>query len=329
MTKYSRGGYSIEISDEDGSLIVKAGDSLSAYSMAIHGDFKHIREYSRKNGQQSVPIADVDLIYTGETLFHEPSRPEGGIPVVGRPVPDPVLPKKPDGTYDIARIIKDHNLPATWYDPLNVMLNTARFIQSGLTMTATVFELIALSPTIGYGVALAGPALFFGACYLALKRAMNFGVACMIGRASIYGTVAWAFDHRQPPFPEMVRINIENSHLADRLDAYIAEWDKAAKDAMASCNLLCQQHKADPEAVKIMLQAIGGENEAMGPKYLAARMMLDMAYRRHGGWFGREYDRISFLSPYSWYPSDLVGSPGRYGGRPNYPQDIARDYPFV
>ncbi len=66
------GGYSVRIGN-DGSILVKPGDMLSKYSMAIHGNFNHLNEYGRKNAAgQVVPVENVNLIIAGETLYYLP-----------------------------------------------------------------------------------------------------------------------------------------------------------------------------------------------------------------------------------------------------------------
>lgn len=61
-------GYQVTV-NADRSIIVRAGDSLSKYSMAIYGDFDHVGEFWRKNGSLYVEIKDKDLIKTGEILY--------------------------------------------------------------------------------------------------------------------------------------------------------------------------------------------------------------------------------------------------------------------
>ena len=72
------GGYQVTV-NADRSIIVRAGDSLSKYSMAIYGDFDHIDEFWRKNGSLYVEIKDKDLIKTGEILYHPDQLPGEGV----------------------------------------------------------------------------------------------------------------------------------------------------------------------------------------------------------------------------------------------------------
>jgi len=88
---YAHGGYSVTVAD-DGAIAVKPGDSLSKYSMAIHHDFNHVREFGRKQAGSATigPIANINLIYAGETIYHLPTNQgKNGAP----PAPPPLLPK--------------------------------------------------------------------------------------------------------------------------------------------------------------------------------------------------------------------------------------------
>src|SRR5215470_19477982 len=78
---FTGGGYQVMV-NADRSILVKQGDSLSKYSMAIYGNFKYIDKFWRKRNGSLKRVMDEnkDLIITGESLYH----------------PDP-LPKEPPG----------------------------------------------------------------------------------------------------------------------------------------------------------------------------------------------------------------------------------------
>jgi hypothetical protein len=67
---FSGGGYQVTV-NADRSILVKQGDWLSKYTMAIWGDFKpeHIAAFKRKIGGVYRPIDNPNLIRTGETLY--------------------------------------------------------------------------------------------------------------------------------------------------------------------------------------------------------------------------------------------------------------------
>lgn len=68
---YRREGHSVTI-ERDGSIVVNHGDSISKYSMAIHGDFGHLDEFYRKENGELKRITDINRIFIGETIYHVP-----------------------------------------------------------------------------------------------------------------------------------------------------------------------------------------------------------------------------------------------------------------
>jgi hypothetical protein len=78
LYKSKDGRFQVEIA-ADGALRVKNGDWLSKYSAAIHDDYSHVHEFARKSQTgQLVPIANPNLIYPGETLYHLPTATAQG-----------------------------------------------------------------------------------------------------------------------------------------------------------------------------------------------------------------------------------------------------------
>ncbi|MFT5303306.1 MAG: hypothetical protein ACI814_004125 [Mariniblastus sp.] len=76
MYRYPKTGrtrYRVTVAD-DGAIKVKHNDSLDQYSMAIHGVPINEHEYLRVRNGQLVPVANVDLLHTHETLYHIPTR---------------------------------------------------------------------------------------------------------------------------------------------------------------------------------------------------------------------------------------------------------------
>ncbi|MCB1023471.1 MAG: hypothetical protein KDB79_03720 [Acidobacteria bacterium] len=91
--KYENGGYSVTVGP-DGAIVVKPGDSLSKYSMAIHGNFDALNEYKHRRHRPNGPITfdelqdipNINLINAGETLYHAPTMRLGSSPL---PLPPP------------------------------------------------------------------------------------------------------------------------------------------------------------------------------------------------------------------------------------------------
>lgn len=92
---FSGGGYQVTV-NADRSVVVKQGDWLSKYTMAIWGDFKdeHIRAFKRKAGGTYRDIDNPNLIRTGETLYVRAPLPgENGIGILpGENTPGGALP---------------------------------------------------------------------------------------------------------------------------------------------------------------------------------------------------------------------------------------------
>lgn len=59
--------------EDNGAIKVHPRDWLSKYAMAMYGTPLRVREFARKKDGVLNPIANLDLIYAGETLCHIPT----------------------------------------------------------------------------------------------------------------------------------------------------------------------------------------------------------------------------------------------------------------
>jgi hypothetical protein len=105
---FQGGGYQVTV-NADRSVLVKPGDWLSKYTMAIWGDFKdeHIRAFKRRIGAAYSDISNPNLIKAGEILyvrtplpgeggigiFPGEDKPGGSLPGTGQPETDPEVPR--------------------------------------------------------------------------------------------------------------------------------------------------------------------------------------------------------------------------------------------
>ncbi|TXL72922.1 hypothetical protein FHP25_23345 [Vineibacter terrae] len=94
---FEGGGYEVTI-NVDRSILVRQGDWLSKYSMAIYGDFNHIRKFKEKIGTNLYrDVPNPNLIRTGATLYHPDPLPDeapvNGTPVIGPPETEPKIPQ--------------------------------------------------------------------------------------------------------------------------------------------------------------------------------------------------------------------------------------------
>ncbi len=93
---FQGGGYDVTI-NADRSIRVRQGDWLSKYSMAVYGDFTHIRKFKEKIGTNLYrDVPNPNLIRTGATLYHPDllpgEAPGAGAPGSGGPGTDPQIP---------------------------------------------------------------------------------------------------------------------------------------------------------------------------------------------------------------------------------------------
>jgi hypothetical protein len=84
------GQHSVKIAD-DGKILVKSGDWLGKYSMAIYrGDASKVKEFGRMQATVVKPVINVNIISAGETIYHIPTydtfRTQGKKPVTSSTV---------------------------------------------------------------------------------------------------------------------------------------------------------------------------------------------------------------------------------------------------
>ena len=69
---YRTGRYSVDVGP-NGSIKVKPGDWLSKYSAAMFNTYFRVHEFGRLGSAGMAPVADPNLIFAGETIFHMPT----------------------------------------------------------------------------------------------------------------------------------------------------------------------------------------------------------------------------------------------------------------
>jgi len=316
MTTYNRRGFTVTI-DDDGSLLVKAGDMLSGYSMAIHGDFDHIHDYSRKKNGVLFPVENVDLIYAGETLWHEPSIPDR--PGPGKPrSPESALPRTPTGEPDIPRILEKYNLPYYYYDPVKALIDSGRGARAVVSLAGFFAKLGgAAFINSAFGTLLGTVA----SCY-ALWKARNYSMRHIGFRGTSYGVVSWAFEDGVIPLPEAIATSLIRSGLPDDVAVAQRGFAKAQHAVHQKLDEHVRVNGLDPALSRVAVQALGGNpkewDELTRKRYMAGTLLCGSATYYGGG--GRE--TFDILQPWSWYPND------QYVGRPTYPGDLNKRYPY-
>ncbi len=96
---FQGGGYQVTVR-ADRSIVVRQGDWLSKYSLAIYGDFDKVhidrfcKGYWKKDGTfVRQEITNKDLIRTGETLYHPDPLPGEAAGGPGQPGTQPQIPR--------------------------------------------------------------------------------------------------------------------------------------------------------------------------------------------------------------------------------------------
>ena len=305
---HNKGGYTVTIND-NGSILVKQGDSISKYSMAIHGDFNHLQEYLRSEGGMLKPIANINMIMAGETLFHQPSIPIGVSPI------QPTLP--PD--YDYEKIVRDSGLPPPYYDPAARLLKGMGHTQRGIAIIGAFAAADGAFATLfAINAGIFGPILSILGSSYALWSARNFGIKQTGMRGTTYGAVAWAFNDNGPFLPDVIKKNLRDSGLSSDISYYEGTWNTAVADSKSKLTNYCKNEGLNEDAVKLVFRAgsliFSGGSEPQS-HWLAAGMLLDVADTH----FHRSFERQTFLQPYSLYPTDT-------NKKPAYPPNIAIRY---
>src|SRR5688572_21156927 len=78
---YSHGAHSLVLA-RDGGIKVQSGDTISGYSACLYRDLlKGWEEYGKFAGEGVQPLADVDSITVGDTIYHIPTWEAVHVPV--------------------------------------------------------------------------------------------------------------------------------------------------------------------------------------------------------------------------------------------------------
>lgn len=332
MTSYSNRGYSVAINN-DGSIIVKGGDTVGGYSIAIYGNLEHMNEFARKKNGTLVPVENINLIRAGETLWHVPSvpsAPQSGL--LGQPPLEVPIPIKPDGKPDIDRILQKYRLPRNFYEPLRCPIistsdplfygGTALHVASRL---AIFLDLILKEKTVATWAYFAGTTTFAVTAVVAstLASLWQFLNAYTSERQRIafrgvaYGVTAFAYAEKPPVLPRAIEENITSFWHPDSVQEAKRMWDDGVRRAMNGMKDYCTANGMKEDDVRFALRCFAEYHRYSDTKtqkaVLAAKLLLDLANHQNR----QRGDRSAFLQPWSWYPDD------RNDQRPNYPAELS------
>jgi hypothetical protein len=267
---FTNGRYHVTIHD-DGSINVRHGDWLSKYSAAIYNDFWHIAEFGRLGKDGLQPIADVNKIFAGETLYHIPTynaRKHPGVVLQPQPKPQiqPVLPKPM--TDDEKRRITVQTLGQEFHlqgDRLKLLDKLSEWVgnaDSALTV-AEIAGLIAegtLAATASTAVGVANVILTPVGLTIAVLNAKETGFK-LLGIASVaYTITAWAFDDPIPSrIPDRILQNNRSSGESQKdLDSDAQAWKDASDAAVKAMDAKVAHERKRKIPKKIFQIALQG-----------------------------------------------------------------------
>jgi len=198
------GGYQVTV-NADRSIIVRAGDSLSKYSMAIYGDFRHMDKFCRKNGSVYVQIKgrDQTQVKTGEILYHPdplpgeplssapsagiPSSPPSGSPPSGVQLPTKIRFMDPP-EYALVTRVFGNTLP---FRHRILITDAAGLDGRPFTIPTTLIgEILSVSPALFFGALGTSMACSGLAVEYLASSVINLAYLINVGRAYAYGSLA-------------------------------------------------------------------------------------------------------------------------------------------
>jgi hypothetical protein len=225
---YRKLGYAVQIGS-NGAIKVKQGDWLSKYSMAIHGNPWRVHEYGRRDklsGEVKL-ITNVDLIHTGEIIYHIPSVNEARI--IG------IVLKSDPSKEEQRRLLVDFvkrtkNLSPQHGEMFKSISDTVGFVDNVATLLSVADDLGSLPAavgTVGTVTGAVGLVLMPIGFMYKIANAVSAGTRKFKKEAMAAAVAAWAFDQPKPPVPE-----IRLKWVSDMDPADVPRYRKAWKEGV-------------------------------------------------------------------------------------------------
>ncbi|MEE4379630.1 MAG: hypothetical protein V2J55_19255 [Candidatus Competibacteraceae bacterium] len=254
--KQGRSRYLVVV-DEDGGIDVKRGDTLDKYSMCIHGNPYMEHEYLRNKNGKLVPVENVDLIYTGETLYHIPTRKAYQQRTVKMVIPGVVIDVPPPSHYKKQQAIIKHFQRECGLS-IQQAKQLSKAISVGLLAAKTAAQLAVLVGSVAMGIA-AGPVVIlagFASSILALFGVLSIAHRVTGAIAYCYGVTAWVYDRAKPGFSKHLAELLERNGVhGDNLKLHHQAWIQGVAQAGRACNnITIRGSKIDPDSVKVVLR---------------------------------------------------------------------------
>ncbi|MEM7231167.1 MAG: hypothetical protein AAF517_03275 [Planctomycetota bacterium] len=270
MQKYTHGKYSVSIAD-DGAIRVQKGDWLSKYSAAMYGGdcFRGIREYGRRDARgQLVPIADLDRIYTGETVYHRPTfllsqhRSKSNEPTPApKPQPEFEQMTEQEKRRHVETLLRnEYGLKGQRLKTALKVLDFAGPARYSLLSLEAILLIIAEEGIVLAVVSAAGSLLAIGGALLSvpanlvkLQNAWETKDKFTGMMAIAYATTAWAFNDPMPgPHKNVRKIKVP-SHRA----RCIREWHEVGAQTWGELEKDVVERGTSKQAYQLALRAVG------------------------------------------------------------------------
>lgn len=257
MKTFHHGKYHVSMG-LDGAIQVQHGDWLSKYSAAIHNDFWHIYEYGRKNHQGAIaPLADVNLIRTGETLFHLPTYHAAHRSTTAPPHP-PHLSDAAKKKIILETLGRDYHLHGDRLHWLSKAIDIVGYADNAATL-ANLAGLIAegtAAVAVADSIAILNIFLTPLGLFITFVNAWETGERLYGFQAVAYTTTAWAFDDPIPTGSRQTLKNIAQMFPKD-IPNYEKAWKEASDSALAFLAKEPTTHHVSKQAFQLLLRLAG------------------------------------------------------------------------
>jgi hypothetical protein len=264
MTLFQKGRYMAKV-QEDGAIKVAAGDILGAYSMAIHGNPWTLWEFARVDRRKKlIAIANYDLIYAGETLYHLPtleayqkqrrvtrvSFTDGDVIEVKRKQP----PRHMSDT-DKKKAVKDflqkrHKLSPETLGKIDSVLSRISDVAALVDLLST---LGLLGETAGAVGGIAGIPLFAISAGIAIYDANRFDRTLYEMLCVGYTYTAWAFND---PMPSQSKLFLSRTDFKWRMNEYHTCWRDTQTKVLTKLREEIRKMKLKEDDVKLAVREL-------------------------------------------------------------------------
>ena len=265
MKTYRKGPFQVQIAD-DGVIKVKSGDWLSKYSAAIHNDFAHVHEYGRKDHLGMIkPVADVNRIVAGETLYHVPTYMEwmrrrnrqlrDPMSIYQVTTPKPTLTPSQKKKLIEELLGNEFNLRGANLEILSRAIDIVGKVDDALTLIeiAGLIGEGGVISAVGTTVSMASVILFPLGAMINLVDVSEINMRTAGMRAVAYSTTAWAFNENTPGTSQVIK-NITTTYERERAQK---AWNDASAETRNVLEREVVKRRVKKSNMQATIQAVG------------------------------------------------------------------------